>query len=806
MANNAKRFELGSKDVRAGCPETACPYKDTTKIPPLEGIIGQNRAIRALNFGLEIKNSGFNIYVSGISGTGRTTSVETIVRDLAKKQPVPDDWCYVYNFEDPDRPRTLRLPPGMGKTFQKDIHTLIDDLKVEVPRAFESKEYEEPRNQIMQSLQEKRQKLLAELEKKAETEGFSLKQTSTGLALLPVQEGKPLSESEYEKLGPTEKEFFRKKQEKLYTEVSEIMRQVRNLEKEAREKVHQLERQTGLFVVKPHFDELRQKYSNLTDVLKHLERIQEEMVENIQDFMEKEESEILPGIKIPGQKPAFTSYQVNLLVDNSQTKGAPVVKELNPIYQNLVGRQEHRPQFGSFVTDFTMIKAGALHRANGGYLLLQTNDLFTKYFSWSALKRCLKNETIQIEDLGEEFHFISTPTSRPEPIPLATKVIIIGSPYIYHLLYAWDEDFRKLFKVKSDFDYRLDRDKEGIKKYAAFISRHCQDKKLLPFHRSAIAAVVEYGSRLVEDQTKLSSRFLYIVDILEEADHWAKTEQKTTVTAAEVKRAVEEKVYRSNRLEERIREMIEDGQILLDDRGKVTGQVNGLSVIFLGDYAFGRPSRITVRTFVGKKGILDIERETKLGGPIHTKGVLILNGFLGQRYAHTEPLTLSASICFEQSYEEVEGDSASSTELYGLLSSLSDLPVNQAIAVTGSVNQNGEIQPIGGVNEKVEGFFGVCKIKGLTGEQGVIIPRSNVKNLMLKEEVVEAIANKKFHIWAVSNVDEGIEILTGVPAGTLRPNKTYPSNTVNGRVAQRLAKLNAYYTESQKPKHRRKKK
>ncbi len=805
--NNLKIWELKPEQVRNQCPPESCPGEHTGEIPALEGIIGQHRAARALEFGLKIEKPGFNIYVSGLPGTGRETSVDAAIAELAKKQPVPPDWCYVYNFEDPDRPCALRFPPGRGREFQKDIETLIEELKLAVPRAFEGKEYENQRNQITQSFQEQRQQVYSELEKKAEAEGFLLKQTATGLALIPVMEGKPLTDSEYEKLGPAEKEFFRKKQEKLYSEVSEAMRQVRQLEKEVRERVRELDRATGTFTVKHYFDELYQKYKDLPEVVAHLERVQKEVVENIHDFLEKEEKEILPGIKIPMPRDPFLSYRVNLLVDNSQTKGAPVVKEGNPTYFNLIGRQEYRPQFGSFVTDFTMIKAGALHRANGGYLVLQASELFTKYFSWQALKRCLKNGTIQIEDLAEEFHLISTPAMKPEPIPLSVKVVIIGNPYIYQLLYAWDEDFPKLFKVKADFDHRMNRDKEGINQYAAFISRHCKEKNLLPFHRSAIAKVVEYGSRLVEDQERLSTRFIEIADIVQEADYWARESGKNMVMAPDVLRAIEEKVYRSNRIEERIREMIKEGQILLDDRGTVVGQVNGLAVVWLGDYLFGRPTRITARTFVGKEGILDIERETKLGGPIHTKGVLILSGFLGERYAHTEPLTLSASICFEQSYEEVEGDSASSTELYALLSSLSGLPIKQGIAVTGSVNQKGEIQPIGGVNEKIEGFYEVCKVRGLNGEQGVIIPKANIKNLMLKEEVVEAISAGKFHIWAVSNVDEGIEILTGVPAGKPKsPDGTFPRNTVNWLVAQRLAKLNAYYTESQKPKKRRKRK
>ncbi|OPZ93225.1 MAG: Lon protease [candidate division TA06 bacterium ADurb.Bin417] len=798
--NHLENLKLKPEQLRLVCQPEECPCTSTREITPLEGVIGQDRAMRAIDLGLNIQKFGFNIYVSGLPGTGRSTSVDRAVVELAARLPVPDDWCYVYNFAEPDRPNALRLPPGKGREFRRDLKNLLEELKLEVPRSFESKEYEEQRNEIMHYLQEARQKALNALQEKVAGEGFTLKQTPTGLVLLPSQDGKPLSDAEYEKLGPTEKDFFRQKQEKLRHDVSAMIRQVRDLEKEAKELVHKLDLDTGNYLLNHHFQELLQKYAELPEVAAHLDQVRQQLLDHIHDFMEKEEAEVVPGLKLPTQPPSFLPYQVNLLVDNSQAQGAPVVWESNPTYFNLVGRQEYRPHLGSFLTDFTLIKAGALHRANGGFLILQANDLFYNYFSWAALKRCLKNRAIRIEDLAEQFHLISTTVSRPEPIPLETKLVLIGNPYIYQMLFAWDEDFSRLFKVKADFDHRIERNPGGIKQYAAFVSRHCREKNLLPFDCSALGKIVEYGSRLVADQKRLSSQFASIVAILEEADYWARQTSAARVGGAEVRRAIEERVYRNNRIEERLREMVADGQILIDDRGAVVGQINGLAVLTLGDYAFGRPSRITVRTFVGKEGILDIERETKMSGPIHTKGVLILSGFLGERYAHTEPLTLSASVCFEQSYEEIDGDSASSTELYALLSSLAELPIRQDIAVTGSVNQKGEVQAIGGVNEKIEGFFEVCKLRGLTGEQGVIIPRANIQNLMLKEEVVEAAAAGRFHVWAVSQIDEGIEILTGVATGQRQPDGSYPPDTVNGRVARKFQKLNSYYTLSQRPR------
>lgn len=793
-----EKLKISAARARAACPPELCRWPDTDSVPPLEGLIGQQRAVRALDFGLGINRAGYNLFVTGAPGTGRTTSVLKAVGKLAAAQAAPDDWCYVYNFSLPDQPRTLRFPAGTGRRFQSDVADLLEELKVEIPRAFESKEYDEHRAAINKRVQEEKQKLFHQLEEQAARAGFQVKQGSTGLALLPLQDGRPLTEAEFEKLGRHEKEFYQSRQQALHKEINVILRQVRRLDREARQHVQQLDRETGHFTIRHLIEELVSRYESFPAAVAYLQQVEKEVVAHVHDFLEKEEPELMPGLKMPAREPSFLNYRVNLLVDNGDCRGAPVISEHNPTFFNLVGRQEYRAQFGSFVTDYTMIRAGALHRANGGYLVIHANELFSKYFAWQGLKRCLKSGHIAIEDLSEEFRLVSTSGNRPEAIPLTAKVIIIGDSRVYHLLHALDEDFSKLFKVKVAFDTRFARDGEGVGQYAAFISRHCREKKLLPFDRGGITRIVEHGSRLVEDQARLSSRFFDIVGLLEEADYWARQAGREKVGAAEVRKAIEEKIYRGNLLETRLRELIESGQVFIDDRGAVVGQVNGLSVLLLGDYSFGRPSRITVRTFVGREGIVDIERETRMGGPIHTKGVLILSGFLGERYAGRAALTLSATICFEQSYDGIDGDSASGAELCALLSSLADLPLDQSIAMTGSVNQRGQVQPIGGVNEKIEGFYEVCRLRGFTGSQGVIIPRANLKNLMLREAVAASIGRGEFHVWAVENIDEAISILTGVPAGAQKADGRWPADSVNGRVARRLERFNAYFLAREK--------
>ena len=764
---------------------------ETTKeIEPLETIIGQERAVRALEFGLGIQEFGFNIYVAGPPGTGKTTAVRRFLEKVAEAKAVPPDWCYVNNFRDPYCPKALRLPPGRGREFQKDMKNLVDGARREIPRAFETEEYAAKREETVQGFQRQRQEFLSQMGDKSQEEGFLLQMRPMGLLIIPVMEGKPLSEEEFMALSPEVIEELQQKRESLQEELKRAMRQVRGLEKKANEELQKLDQEVALYTVAPSVSELMEKYEDLPEIVAYLREVRNDIVENLSQFRGEAEAQPVSPLTMPGASDLpFRKYEVNVMVDNSAPKGAPVITELNPTYNNLFGRMEKEAQFGALVTDFTMIREGAFHRANGGYLVLPAEELLRNLFSWDSLKRALRNEEIAVEEAGERLGYITAKSLRPEPIPLDAKVVLIGQPRPYYLLHTLDEDFSELFKVKADFDTRMDRTDQNTRDYAAFVCTLCCEEGLKHLDASALAKLIEHSSRLAEDQEKLTARFGEISDIIREAGFYATQENSPYVTAAHVQKAIEEKFYRSNLIQERVNEMIERGTIMIDAVGEEVGQVNGLSVSSLGDIAFGRPSRITASIGLGREGLIDIEREAKLGGPIHTKGVMILSGYLVEKYAQDKPLSLSARLVFEQSYSGVEGDSASSTELYALLSSLSGLPIKQGIAVTGSINQKGEVQAIGGVNEKIEGFFETCRAKGLTGEQGVLIPESNVQNLMLKEEVVEAVKEDKFHIWSVKTADEGIEILTGVEAGVRREDGTFEEDSVNDRVDRRLREL-----------------
>lgn len=801
-----RNFELKPENLKKECKLSDLPFETTEQVSPLEGIIGQERAKKALEFGLKIKSDGYNIYVAGISGTGRTTSVEQAIRKMAENQPAPDDWAYVYNFTNPDTPKAIKFPPGKANIFKKDMESLVSDLKMEIPKVFESEIYIEHKNQILKQFQNKRNQLLDELEESAKKAGFQIKQTPSGILFIPTVEGKPLTDEEMEQLTEEARENIRKKQELLYEQLEGILRQIRQFEKETKEKLSQLEKDTTKYILSPKIEELKEKYSEQKEVIEYLNEVEKDIIESVEEFKEKKEVEVLPGLKLPEKESSLFKYKVNVLIDNSKAKGAPVIKETNPTCYNLCGRIEYRPQFGAMVTDFTMIKPGALHKANGGYLILQVLDVLKNYFSWETIKRALKTKQIIIEDLNEQFRLINTPTLRPEPIPLNIKVILIGNPIFYYLLYHYDEDMKKLFKVKADFSTIMNRDKQGINDYVSFISKICRDENLRHFDRGAVSKVIEFGSRKVEDQGKLTTRFIEIADLIRESNFWAETENSKIVRTEHVKKALEEKIYRSNLIEKRLEELIKEGTIMVDVDGEKVGQINGLAVMSLGEYSFGKPSRITATISVGRDGVINIDREVKLAGTIHNKGFLILNNYLKEKFGQKKAITFSGSICFEQLYEEIEGDSASSTELYVLLSALSGLPIKQGIAVTGSVNQKGEVQPIGGVNEKIEGFYYTCKSKGLTGNQGVIIPERNVKNLMLNDEVIEAVKQGKFHIWAVKTIDEGIEILTGVPAGKIKKDGTFPENTVNYLVAKKIDELTKKYAELSKEDKEKKKK
>ncbi|MBE0598584.1 MAG: AAA family ATPase [Desulfuromonadales bacterium] len=783
-------YRLAPEELRWRCDPAQFGFATTREVPSLEGTIGQDRALKAIAFGLEYRHNGFNIFILGEPGTGRSSTIQKLLEKRAGGEKIPDDWLYVNDFEDGTFPRHIHLPAGKGRELHKEMEEVIVRLAEEIPKVFESREYEEAKSQISEEYQETNRRRFQELEERVGRQQFTLQRTVNGLVLVPIKDEHPLSQQEYEELSSAEKEALDAKGNELKVELSETVRQIRQMEGEMRAATVEAEKEVLLASVAHLFEELEPKYHDYPEVMDHFQRCKQDIQERIDEFRPAQGPQIaLPGLQMGRQEPSFDRYRVNLFVDNSDLQGAPVVYEANPTYFNLFGRIEHVIQMGNAATNFTMIKAGAMHRANGGYLILDCREVLLSVFAYEALKRTIRNQEIKIEDMAEQFRLIATVTLKPQPIPLDCKVVLIGPSILYYLLYQLDPDFSKYFKVKADFDRMMKNTGENVQRYAQFVATQCQEENLLPFDPTGVARLLEHAARLVEDQSRLSSRFIDLADLIREAAFYASRDGRDDVDRHYVNEAIEAKIYRSNKLEERIQEYIEEGTILVDTEGEVVGQVNGLSVLLLGDYSFGRPSRVTVRTYLGRGGFVNIEREAKLSGPIHDKGVLILSGFFGERFAQEQPLALAASIAFEQSYSGVEGDSASSTELYGLMSALSGLPVRQGIAVTGSVNQRGQIQPIGGVNEKIEGFFTVCKAKGFSGEQGVIIPIQNAKNLMLREEVIQAVREEKFHVWTVANVDQGIEILTGIPAGERQGDGSWPEGTVNFRIDRRLREM-----------------
>jgi len=789
-----KVSELSAGDLRRICDPDQFEFKSTAELDDLEDIIGQERAIRAVSFGIDIESPGYHMYALGPAGTGKTTTIKKFLERKAKQQPTPDDWCYVNNFEVRDKPHALRLPAGMGCKFQVHIDNLVEELKVEIPNAFESEDYEKEQEQINQLFQKRRQVFFQELEKEAKSKGLALLQTPRGILLAPIISGEVLSAEDFNKLDESTRLEINNRQLELQEEMRETLRRVQELQQESKDELRKLDRQVVGYAVEHLIDRLKEKYGQFQAIVEFLDAIRADLLDNVEAFkhakeMEQAKQQLPFPVVQPEGRPDFEQYRVNLMVDNCDTEGAPVIVESNPTYANLIGRVEHQAQFGALLTNFSMIKCGTLHRANGGYLMVEARDILSKPLAWDGLKRALKGGEVKIESLYQALGAISTRTLDPEPIPLDIKVIVIGNPMLYYLLYNLDEDFRELFKVKADFDIQMTWSEETAHAYSKFIGTICREESLRHFKPSGVAKVIEQSARMVAYQDKLVTTFGAIVDLIRQASYWAGKNDHELVQGSDVRQAIEEQVYRSNRIEERIQEMIEDQTLLIDTDGEVVGQVNGIAILPLGDYTFGKPSRITARTFVGRAGVVNIDRETELGGRIHNKGVMILTGYLGGKFALEMPMAFSASITFEQSYEEVEGDSASSAELYALLSSLSGFPIRQDFAVTGSVNQRGQVQAIGGVNKKIEGFFNVCEQNGLTGGQGVIIPGSNVNHLMLREDVVSAVEDGKFHIFPISSIDQGIQLLTGKEAGELMEDGSYPDGSVYHAVQACLKEL-----------------
>jgi len=800
-------YEVPTDKLRWECDPAVFDFDCTKDLAPLAEFVGQDRAIRAIEFGLSMNRDGYNIYVAGLTGTGKTSAVKTYIKKLVEERQAkeqvspPEDWCYLYNFTDADRPQILNLPQGKGKMFRERIGNLLQRLKEELARAFSSEDYKAQRKSIAEESQAEQARILEELREEAQRQGFLLQMTPVGPALIPLVEGKPVSQGEFMALEESVRKDLEARRADLLKKLKASLESVQELERQTTEKLQNSDKGVADFTVSRLFDALMKEYQESIQITQYLTDLRSYTLDNLDSFKEGQERAqtavgAAVGYIMPGRD-SFLPFEVNVFVDNSGTEGLPVIIESHPNYANLFGKIERRFLFGGYLSDHTMLKSGALHVANGGYLLLSARDVLTNPGVWPTLKRAIKNKELRIEDPFEQFGLIAPQGLRPQPMPIDVKIVLIGDGMLYQLLSMYDEDFWEIFKVKADFNFEVDRTTENMRALAAFIAGCCEEPGRNHFDRTGVAKMAEYASRMVDDQERLSSRFAQIKELVEEAQYWSQKDGASLVSGQHVEKAVEEKLFRHNLPDERIRDMIERGTIMIDVDGAVVGQVNGLSVYSLGDITFGKPSRITCKTFLGRGGVVNIERESQLSGRIHDKGVLILGGYMGWKYAQDHPLSLSASLCFEQSYEGVEGDSASSTELYALLSSLSGVPIRQNIAVTGSVNQRGEIQPIGGVNQKIEGFFRVCEAKGLNGEQGVMIPHQNLRNLMLRQEVVDSVRQGKFHIYAISTIDEGVEVLTGVEAGEKREDGSYPEDSINCRVDKRLkemaAKLRHFY-------------
>ena len=772
------------------CDPAGLPFELVGELEDLLEPIGQDRAVEAVQFAVAMRRKGYNVYALGASGTGKHTLVRDLLRRRAESSAPPPDWCYVNNFADPQKPRRLQLPPGRGNGLREAMKRLVEELRAALPAAFERDDYRARRDVIDQQFKQRNEQAFGELQRRGEEKGISMLRTPMGLALAPRRDGKVLTPEMFEALPEAERERIRRDLEEVQGELEATMQKVPQWEREHREAVRELNRNTTGAAIALMMDELRAGYCDFPDVVQHLDAVERNIKESADDFLTPAQPP--PGTPVPApveeamSEARFRRYQVNVIVDNSGQHGAPVIYEDNPTHQTLVGRVEYMARFGTLVPDFNLLTPGALHRANGGYLMLDAQRLLSGNFGWPSLKRALNAGEIRIETLDQLLSMASTVSLQPEPIPLDVKIVLLGPPLLYYTLSALDDDFKELFKIAADFDDRVERTPETTLLYARFIAGVVRREKLLPIDRGAVARVIERAARLVGDADRLSAGLREIVDLLQEADQLAAGAGKTTVTAAEVQNAIDGQFRRGDRIYRRLQEEIGRKTIRIETDGEQIGQVNGLSVMTLGGLSFGNPSRITARIRLGRGEVVDIEREVELGGPLHSKGVLILSGFLGGRFGSARPLSLNASLVFEQSYGGIDGDSASAAELFALLSALAEAPVSQSLAVTGSVDQLGRIQAIGGVNEKIEGFFDACKITGFTGRQGVIIPASNVKHLMLRQDVVSAAAEERFRIFPIETVDQGLALLTGLAAGEPDAEGNYPAGTINDRIATRL--------------------
>jgi lon-related putative ATP-dependent protease len=790
-SESAPPVEVAVHRLYAACDPTSFDFTTTTDIPDGPEIIGQPRAVDAIQFGVELRGDGYNIFALGPEGFGRRFLVEHYLKAAASQRPKPPDICYVNNLKDPNRPHLLTLPAGVAAGLSDDVEHLMEDIAAALPKAFESEEYQSRLHGLQSEFQERPAKSFEGVRAKARNNRIAMLQTPMGFAFGPLKgDDEVMPVEEFEKLDLEERDRIQKTVEGLQEEVQRIVRQVARWQKELQTKIRELNQEVASFAIGHLVDELAGRYAEYSAVQSYLVEIRNDVSIHAKEFLQEAQPAPAPSVTpmLP-ESPMSRRYRINVLVDNGKLDGAPVLYEDHPTYENLVGRVEQIAQLGTLITDFTLIRAGALHRANGGFLIIDARKILQMPFAWEALKRALQACQVRIEPLGQALSLVSTVSLEPEPLPLSVKVILIGDPALYYLLCRFDPEFGGLFKVSADFDDRTERTPDNERRYARLLASISRKHGLRPLDRTAVARLVEHSARVAGDGERLDLGVGDLADLLREADYEAQKEALTVVTSREVQKAIDARTFRSDRIRERMRERVLRQTVFIDSHGEAIGQVNGLSVLQLGNFAFGHPVRITARVRPGRGEIIDIEREVELGGPLHSKGVMILSALLGARYAADFPLALSASLVFEQSYSGVEGDSASSTELYSLLSALSGAPIQQSLAVTGSVNQYGQVQPIGGVNEKIEGFFDICSARGLSGQQGVLIPSANVKHLMLRRDVVEAAKAGLFHVYPVETIDQGIEILTGIAHGKRGDDGKYPEGTIGALAQNRLREM-----------------
>jgi lon-related putative ATP-dependent protease len=782
---------LSARALYRACDLRQFDFTSTDDLEDISVATGQSRAMDALHFGLGIRRRGYNVFALGVPGVGKFSAVDEVVRELAGTQAVPSDWCYLHNFDDPRQPVAVRLPAGRGVRLRKDMETLVEELGSVIPAAFDNEDTHARLAEIEEEFRERRAGALEELRRDGIKRGIAMVETPAGFTFAPIGEAKQiLDPTQFQHLPEAEQARIQKEVSELQEGLQKLLRQFQGWHKETREKLRDLQREITRFAVGHLIDSLREQYADIDAVQTHLDAVERDIVQHVNDFLQPADGMAAAGIAALAQPAAaLKRYQVNLLVDNSRCQGAPVIHEGLPSHANLTGSVEHQAQMGTLVTDFTLIKAGALHRANGGYLLLDAQKVLMQPLAWESLKRALRSEEIRIESPERTLGLVSTTTLEPQSIPLDIKIILIGERYLYYYLHEADTDFNNLVKVAADFDDTVDRTPTNQLDYARLVATLARREGLKPLDRSAVGKVIERASRIIEDGDKISVHRRSLMDLLKEADYWAQQAKRKRVGIRDIERAIEQQRHRLSRVRMRMQEEIKRGTVFIDTEGEAVGQINGLSVLDHGDLMFGQPGRITATTRVGDGEIVDIERETDLGGPIHSKGVMILSNFLMSRYAGQHPISFTASLVFEQSYGAIDGDSASLAELCALLSSLASIPISQSFAVTGSINQRGQVQPIGGANEKIEGFYDVCEARGLTGDQGVIIPAANVKHLMVRSDIVDAVKKKRFRIFAVENVDEAIQILTGIPAGDALKKGGFSKDSVNARVEARLVEL-----------------